>query len=117
MQTPTPVRLTANVAPLCDSDVETLVLMGNLDFSAPVEYAEDELMPHLKRGQLIVLSNFGHVEFVRLQPEAFNHMAGRFFYEGIVDASKFTHNQINFQPGESLQDQARLLFPTTTVRL
>ena len=78
MQTPTPVRLTANVAPLCDSDVETLVLMGNLDFSAPVEYAEDELMPHLKRGQLIVLS-IRPRGFVRLQPEAFNHMAGRFF--------------------------------------
>ncbi len=95
-----------------DSDVESLILMGNFDFSAPVEYVEAELMPHLKRGRLVILSNFGHVEFIKKQPDAFNHAAGRFFYEGVVDTSKFTHNQVNFQPSETLQDQARLLFPT-----
>ena len=94
-----------------DIDVETLVLMGNLDFNAPVEYVREELMPHLKQGRLVVLSNVGHGEFVKLQPEAFDQLAGRFFYEGIVDTSKYTYHQIDFTPQETLQDQAHALFP------
>ena len=98
---------------LRDMDIETeaLVLMGNLDFSAPVEYVQKELLPHLKHGRLVVLSNMGHVEFLRLQPEAFHHLAQRFFYEGTVDATKFDHQVIDFTPEERLQDQARALFP------
>ncbi len=94
-----------------DVDVETLVLMGNLDVAAPVEYVRDELMPHLERGSLVVLSDMAHVDFVKLQPEAFNHLAERFFYEGAVDGSKFTHHEIDFTPAETLADQARHLFP------
>ena len=98
---------------LRDVDVETesLVLMGNLDFFAPVEYVQQELMPRLKRGRLVVLSNMGHVEFIKLQPEAFHHLAQRFFYEGAVDASKWIHQDIDFTPQETLQAQARVLFP------
>lgn len=93
-----------------DCDVETLILMGNLDFSAPADYVERELMPHLKRGRLVVLSDFGHVEFIKKQPEAFHFTCERFFHDGVVDTSKFVHKPINFQPGERLTDQADFLF-------
>ena len=94
-----------------DVGTETLVLMGNLDVSAPVEYVQQELMPRLERGRLVVLSNGGHAALIKLQPDAFDHLARRFFYEGVVDASRFVHQEIDFTPGETLQDQARMLFP------
>lgn len=96
-----------------DADVETeaLVLMGNLDVSAPVEYVQKELMPRLKRGRLVVLSNMGHVEFMKVQPEAFHHLAWRFFYEGAVDSTRFVHQDIDFSPKETLLKQAHMVFP------
>jgi len=72
-------------------DVETPVLMGHLDINAPVEYVREELMPHLKKGRLVVLSDMGHGDLVKRQPEAYAHLAARFFFEGVADAATFTH--------------------------
>ena len=91
--------------------VETLVLMGNLDFSSPHEYVERELLPHLGHGRLVVLSEMGHVDIAQLQHEAFEHAALRFLREGVVDTSKFVHQSIDFTPAERLQDIARTLVP------
>jgi hypothetical protein len=91
--------------------VETLILMGNLDFSSPHEYVERELMPRLEHGRLVVLSDLGHVDVARLQPEAFEHAALCFLRDGVVDTSRFVHQSIDFTPQERLQDIARTLFP------
>ena len=94
-----------------DIDAESAVLAGDLDVAAPVEYVKSELMPHLKRGQLVVLSNRAHGDLIRLEPEAFHGFARRFFYEGIVDSSGFANHSVRFQPEQSLSRQARELFP------
>jgi pimeloyl-ACP methyl ester carboxylesterase len=43
------------------SDVETLLLSGSVDFSTPPEFATKELLPYLTRGQQIIFSECGHV--------------------------------------------------------
>ncbi len=71
---------------------------------APVEYVRKELLPRLSRGQLVVLSDAGHTDFIRLQPTAFELLASRFLDEGVVDTSGFEHHAIDFTPSETLQD-------------
>lgn len=93
------------------TEVEALVLMGNLDFSSPHEYVRDELMPYLKRGRLVVLSEMGHTDVARLQHEAFYHLASRFFAEGAVDTSRFVYKKIDFTPAETLSAYAREVIP------
>lgn len=90
-------------------DVETLILMGNLDCASPPEYVERELLPSLERGKLVVLANMGHVDIARLQPEAFEHAAVRFFRAAVVDTSKFVHQVIDFTPDGRLADLARAI--------
>ena len=43
------------------SDVQTLLLSGSVDFSTPAEAATMELLPYLKKGRQVVLSECGHV--------------------------------------------------------
>ncbi len=44
------------------SDVETLLLSGSMDFSTPPDFATNELLPYLTNGKQIVLSECGHVK-------------------------------------------------------
>jgi len=46
------------------SDVETLLISGSIDFSTPAEYATKELLPYLRNGHQVVLSEIGHVNDV-----------------------------------------------------
>ena len=92
-----------------DCDVETLVVMGNLDPSSPLEYIR-ELMPYFKKGQLVVLSDMGHMDPTNLQPNAFNHLGVQFYSKGIVDTSKYVFNKVDFEPEETYQDQAKKIF-------
>ncbi|UCE22949.1 MAG: alpha/beta fold hydrolase [Candidatus Aminicenantes bacterium] len=93
---------------LQDSDVETLMINGNIDFSTPAEYARDELLPHLKNGNLVILSEMGHSSDVRnIQPDAFQHLAESFYLEGIVDDSKFHYEPMNFTPSQSAPEMAK----------
>lgn len=59
--------------------VEALVLMGNLEFASPHEIVENELVPNMKRGKLVVLSEMGHANVAKLQPKAFVYLASLFF--------------------------------------
>ena len=45
-----------------DSEVETLLVGGALDFSTPPQVAARELLPHLPNGKQVVLPNLGHTE-------------------------------------------------------
>ena len=93
---------------LAPSAVPTLMVNGNLDASTPAQYAERELLPQLENGQLVVLSNMGHVsDVLSLQPEAFQNMARTFLLDGTVDDSKFVHQAVDFTPAETFGGTAR----------
>ena len=91
------------------SDVETLLIGGTVDFSTPPQFARDELLPFLRNGQQIILSEFGHTDdtFV-LQPEATNHLIIHYYDTGVADDTHFTHQPIDFKVGRGLPTLAKL---------
>jgi pimeloyl-ACP methyl ester carboxylesterase len=90
------------------SEVETLMVNGNLDISTPARFARDELLPHLPNGQLVVVSDMGHVGDVEhLQADAFEHLASTFLLTGDVDDSQFRPQPIEFNPSDTLPKQAK----------
>jgi pimeloyl-ACP methyl ester carboxylesterase len=79
------------------SDVETLLISGNLDFSTPAEYATDELLPRLTNGRQVILSDMGHVgDLMTFQPEAIERLLAGFFDTGVADDSLFKHLPMEF---------------------
>ncbi len=92
------------------SDVETLLVSGNIDFFTPAEYATDELLPALSNGQQVILSEFGHTSDVYfLQPKATRHLLNTFFATGEVDDSLFTPNTVNFKAKMGFPLMAKLI--------
>jgi len=42
------------------TDVDTLLISGDLDFATPAEFATKELLPTLRNGHQVELHNLGH---------------------------------------------------------
>jgi hypothetical protein len=82
------------------SDIETLLVSGNADFSTPIWMATNELLPALSNAEQITLSEFGHVDDIwNLQPEATKLLLTTFYATGEVDDSLFTYQPMNFDVG------------------
>lgn len=81
------------------SPIETLMLSGSLDVSTPARNARDQLLPLLENGEQVILSEFAHTgDLINLQPEATRHLLTTFFKTGVVDASLYQPNPVNFRP-------------------
>ena len=92
------------------SDVETLLVSGNIDFHTPAEFATDELLPALSNGQQVILSEFGHTRDVyNLQTQATRHLLSTFFATGEADDSLFTHHTVNFKAKMGFPLMAKLV--------
>ena len=80
------------------SDVPTLLVSGNIDFSTPARFARDELLPFLKNGHQVIVSEFGHTGDVWWkQREALIYMLKTFYNTGVVDDSRFTYSPMSFK--------------------
>lgn len=65
------------------SDVETLILSGNLDFSTPAENATNDLLPYLSNGRQLIMKEMGHVgDIWRVQPQATHRAVASFLDTG-----------------------------------
>jgi len=92
------------VAPMPDefrevqpTKVETLLVSGSIDYSTPSQFAAAELLPALKNGEQVILSEFGHFSDVwGFQPEATRHLLATFYDTGEVDDSLFTYQPMDF---------------------
>jgi pimeloyl-ACP methyl ester carboxylesterase len=85
-----------------DSNVETLLIGGNLDFATPPQNATRELLPHLPNGHQVVLRNLGHTDdFWAYEPAASKRLVNRFLDSGRVDTSLYTDNRVDFTPSTS----------------
>jgi pimeloyl-ACP methyl ester carboxylesterase len=92
------------------SDVETLVVSGTVDFTAPARVATDELMPALPNGQQVVLAELGHTtDFWGNQPEAGKRLLNAFYDRGVVDRSGYTTQPVDFTVGTSMPAIARVV--------
>jgi hypothetical protein len=90
--------LRAELKQVQSSDVVTLLISGSADFSTPAEYAAQELLPYLTRGEQVILAGIGHVgDFWKLQPLAAQHLVRTFFATGRVETIQFRYQPMNFQ--------------------
>ena len=91
------------------SEVETLLVSGDIDFSTPAEFARDELLPFLPNGKQVILSVMGHTgDVMRFNPEAFNHLVTNYLKSGKVDDSRFETVPMNFEPEDRFQSMAKI---------
>jgi pimeloyl-ACP methyl ester carboxylesterase len=81
------------------SNVEALLIGGELDVSTPPQIATEELLPSLPNGHQVVLPGFGHTLTVFTeQPEASTHLINTFYDSGRVDDSLYVAHDVDFTP-------------------
>jgi pimeloyl-ACP methyl ester carboxylesterase len=98
------------------SDVETLLLSGSVDFSDPPNVATQELLPYLRNGKQIILSEFGHVGDLRyLRQASTDRMITSYFNTGVADTSGVEYVPMNFQVGWGLPSIAKTTLITGAV--
>jgi pimeloyl-ACP methyl ester carboxylesterase len=91
------------------SDIDMLLVSGNIDFSTPARFATEELLPHLTNGRQVLLSEFGHTGDVwSLQPEATERLLTTYFATGTADSSLFRYQPMSFHVGLGLTGMAKL---------
>jgi pimeloyl-ACP methyl ester carboxylesterase len=101
---------TAEYRDLRTSEVETLLVSGELDFSTPPQTATRDLLPSLPNGQEVVLPGFAHtLTFFSEQQGAGAHLVNTFFDTGTVDTSLYGPQKADFTPEDSLPGLAKAL--------
>ncbi len=81
------------------SDVETLLVGGQLDFATPPQIATKELLPLLPNGHQVVLPGYGHsTSFWEDQADAGTRLVNTFFDTGSVDDSGYEPQRFDFSP-------------------
>jgi pimeloyl-ACP methyl ester carboxylesterase len=90
------------------SNVETLLVGGELDTATPTEVATKELLPSLANGHQVVLPSFAHsLDFWTYQPEASTHLLNTFYGSGRVDDSHYAPQHVDFTPEVTLPALAK----------
>jgi hypothetical protein len=91
------------------SNVETLLIGGELDFSTPPQVTTKELLPYLPNGHEVVLPGIGHTgTFFAVQPAASSRLINTFFDSGKVDDSLYHLETVDFTPARSFGDIAKV---------
>lgn len=90
------------------SEVETLLVSGELDAATPPQVATDELLPYLPNGHHVILDGFAHSPgFWKDQPEAGTRLITTFFDTGRVDDSLYQPQPVDFSPETTLGSLSR----------
>jgi pimeloyl-ACP methyl ester carboxylesterase len=85
------------------TDVETLLISGDLDFATPAEFATKELLPSLRHGHQVVLHNLGHTgDTWTYETAASSRLINTFLDTGRVDDSAYPQRRMSFDvtPGQ-----------------
>jgi pimeloyl-ACP methyl ester carboxylesterase len=100
------------------SEVETVLVNGSLDFSTPLEFGRDELLPSLKNGRLVTLSEMGHVnDFWTIKPSAADRLLTSFFANGNADDTEFGYVPMDFKVSLGFPALAKILMGTGVLLL
>lgn len=90
------------------SEVQTLLISGELDFSTPAEAATRELLPFLRNGHQVVLPGVGHtLSFYDHDPEGGTRLINTYLSTGRVDRSLYKAVPVDFTPGSTLTGMAK----------
>jgi hypothetical protein len=96
--------------------VETLLLSGSVDFANPAELATKKLLPYLKNGKQVILSECGHVgDVLNVFPESTRRMLTSFYDTGVVDTSMNTYKPMDFNVSWSFPTLAKVAVGTFAV--
>jgi pimeloyl-ACP methyl ester carboxylesterase len=96
------------------SEVETLLIGGELDPMTPPQVATTQLLPYLPNGHQVVLPGFGHQNTVfNEQPEAGSRLINTFFDSGQVDDSLYVPASIDFTPAMTFGTMAKTALVVT----
>ena len=91
------------------SNVETLLVGGELDFSTPPQIMTKELLPSLPNGQQVVLPGIGHTgTFFAVQPQASSRLINTYFDTGKVDTSLYQAQTVDFTSASSFGTMAKV---------
>ena len=91
------------------SNVETLLVGGELDFSTPPQIMTKKLLPSLPNGQQVVLPGIGHTgTFFAVQPQASSRLINTFFDTGKVDTSLYQTQSVDFTTASSFGKMAKV---------
>jgi hypothetical protein len=91
------------------SNVETLLVGGELDFSTPPQVMTKELLPYLPNGQQVVLPEIGHTgSFFAVQPEASSRLINTYFDTGRVDTSLYQIQTVDFASASNFGKLAKV---------
>jgi pimeloyl-ACP methyl ester carboxylesterase len=91
------------------SEVETLLVSGELDTSTPPQVANERLLPFLTSGHHVELTGIGHsASFWNYQTEAGTRLINTFLASGRVDDSLYQPGVIDFTPGLRWSTLAKL---------
>lgn len=91
------------------SDVEALLIGGELDPTTPPQIAREELLPHLSNAREVVLPGFGHsFSFWMEQPGAGTHLIETFLDSGEVDTSLYRPQSVDLTPDFGLTAIAKV---------
>ena len=85
------------------TDVDTLLISGDLDFATPAEFATKELLPTLRHGHQLVLHNLGHTgDTWTYETAASSRLINTYFDTGRVDDSAYPQRRMSFDvtPGQ-----------------
>jgi pimeloyl-ACP methyl ester carboxylesterase len=92
------------------SNVETLLIGGELDFATPPQIATRELLPSLPNGHQVVLAGIGHSgSFWHYQTAAGTRLINTFFDSGRVDDSLYRTGKVDFTPGFTMTMLAKIV--------
>ena len=81
------------------SNVETLLIGGELDTATPPQWATRDLLPQLPNGHQVVLPGFGHsTSFWFDQKDAGTHLVNTYLDSGGVDDSHYVDRPVDFTP-------------------
>ena len=105
-----PIRqLPAEYRSVQHSGVETLLLSGSIDFSTPAEFATKELLPYLKNGKQVILSEAGHVnDLLYVSPENSKLILTSFFETGVPNVSLNAYVPMDFNVSWRFSTLAKL---------
>ncbi|MDX1620307.1 MAG: alpha/beta hydrolase [Nitriliruptorales bacterium] len=95
------------------SEVDMLLIGGELDVSTPPQNATRELLPYLPNGHEVVLAGFGHTgTFFAEQPDAGTHLIRTYLDSGRIDDSLYEPVLVDFTPPMTLTGIAKILLAT-----
>ncbi len=99
-----------------ESDVETLLLNGSIDFSTPAEIATREFLPYLRNGRQIILAEYGHVGDVEwLNRDNTIRIVTSYYNTGIPDTSLNKYIPMDFNAGTGFPAMAKAALITVVV--